>query len=99
LILIALSFKISNNASQKNIPDHSLQHCFITILSRHIFSLSVQRMMPDTSPALLRWDAIFFLIIPLVFIAWQFSLKQVLLYCLIVLVADSVPMLLDQNRE
>ncbi len=99
LILLVLSFKsIEQRVTKNNFLIILYSIALITILSRHIFSFSVSRMMPNTYPSLLRWDAIFFLIIPLVFIAWQFSLRHVLFYCLIILVADTVPMLLDQNR-
>jgi signal transduction histidine kinase len=99
LILIAISIKNFEKRITKNgLLAILYSVALITILSRHIFSFSVQRMMPDAPPALLRWDAIFFLIIPLVFIAWQFSLKQVLLYCLVVLAADTIPLIFEPNR-
>lgn len=99
LILIAISIKrFAQRITKKGLLAILYSVALITIISRHIFSFSVQRMMPDAPPALLRWDAIFFLIIPLVFIAWQYSLKQVLLYCLIVLAADTVPLIFEPNR-
>lgn len=70
----------------------------ITIFSRHIFSLTIGRLIPNASPGLFRWDAIFFLIIPLVFIAWQFPLKHVIYYAFVVLLADFLPSLFDPNR-
>jgi signal transduction histidine kinase len=99
LILLTLSFKkVEQHITKKIFLAILYSIALITILSRHIFSLSVQRMMPNSSPTLLRWDAIFFLIIPLVFIAWQFPLKQVLLYCLVILLADTLPMIIEPNR-
>ena len=71
----------------------------ITIFSRYLFSLSLIRLVTDKVPTLFRWDAIFFLIIPLVFIAWQFSLKDVITYCLVILVVDSLPTLFQQERN
>ena len=36
--------------------------------------------LPNPNFTLFRWDAIFFLIIPLVFLAWQYSMKEVVMY-------------------
>ncbi len=100
LILITISIKkIGQRVTKRSLLFILYAVALITILSRHIFSFSVRRIVPDSFPALLRWDAIFFLIIPLVFIAWQYSLKHVLMYCLVILIADFFPNLLDQNRD
>lgn len=100
LILFALSFNnVANRITKRTFLILLYSIALITIFSRHIFALSLQRLMPDTTPTLFRWDAIFFLIIPLVFIGWQFSLKDVIVYCLVVMVVDTVPMLFEQNRN
>jgi signal transduction histidine kinase len=45
------------------------------------------------------WDMIFFLIIPLVFIAWQFSMREVIYYCLLIIAAEAVPLVFSENRR
>lgn len=99
LILIFISLKkVEERINKRNFLFILYAIALITIISRHLFSFSLRRIFPEAASFLLRWDAIFFLIIPLVFIAWQYSLKQVLVYCLIVLLADYTPVFFDQNR-
>lgn len=71
----------------------------ITIFARQIFSFSVSRQVfinpnplffPIRDLTFFRWDAIFFLIIPLVFIAWQYSMREVIVYSLVITVAESL---------
>ena len=100
IILVLISFKkIEKRITKRTFLIILYSIALITIFSRHIFSLSLRRLVPDTTPTLFRWDAIFFLIIPLVFIAWQFSLRDVIIYCTVVLLADSIPMAFEQNKS
>lgn len=100
IVLILISFKkIERRITKRSFLIILYFIALITIFSRHIFSLSLMRLIPDKAPALFRWDAIFFLIIPLVFIAWQFALKDVIIYCLVILFADFVPTLFHQERN
>ncbi len=72
----------------------------ITILSRHLFSLTIiRRPEPFQNLSLFRWDAIFFLIIPLVFIAWQYKMREVVIYSLVIMVAEGFPVFLQQQPE
>jgi signal transduction histidine kinase len=99
IILILISFKNLENRITKRVFLIILYSiALITVFSRHLFSFSLRRLIPDTTPAFFRWDAIFFLIIPLVFIGWQFSLKSVLTYCLVVLFADAIPLFFEPNK-
>ena len=99
-ILLTISVKkVEDRITKKSLLFILYSIALITIFSRHVFSFSLRRMVPDTAPALFRWDAIFFLIIPLVFIAWQYSMRHVLTYCLVILVADFGPTLLEQNNS
>lgn len=64
----------------------------ITVIARHLFSYSFSRIfLSNPSFTLFRWDAIFFLIIPLVFIAWQYSMKEVVIYSLAVMFIEEIP--------
>lgn len=66
----------------------------ITVIARHLFSYSFSRIfLSNPSFTLFRWDAIFFLIIPLVFIAWQYSMKEVVIYSLAVMFIEEIPLL------
>jgi signal transduction histidine kinase len=99
-ILLTISIKkVEDRITKKSLLFILYAIALITIFSRHVFSFSLRRMVPDTAPVLFRWDAIFFLIIPLVFIAWQYSMRHVLIYCLVILVADFGPTLLEQNSN
>jgi len=72
----------------------------ITIVSRHLFSFVVSlRFLAPANFSLFRWDAIFFLTIPLVFIAWQYSMQEVLVYSIFIMLAESFPILLPQGRD
>ncbi len=99
-ILLTISIKkVEDGITKKSLLIILYSIALITIFSRHVFSFSLRRMVPDTAPALFRWDAIFFLIIPLVFIAWQYSMRHVLIYCLVILLADFGPTLMEQNNS
>ena len=99
-VLVIISFgKIERRITKRTFLIILYFIALITIFSRHIFSLSLTRLIPDKEPTLFRWDAIFFLIIPLVFIAWQYSLKDVITYCLVILIADFIPTFFQQDRN
>lgn len=72
----------------------------ITILSRQLFMFTLSRQ-PNPLPnfSLLRWDAIFFLIIPLVFIAWQYKMREVVIYSIVIVIAEGLPVFLQQEPE
>ena len=100
IIFILISFnKVEKRITKRTFLIILYSIALITIFSRHIFSISLQRLLPDTTPALFRWDAIFFLIIPLVFIAWQFSLTDVIIYCTVILLVDSIPFIFEENKN
>ena len=72
----------------------------ITVLSRHLFSLTIMRRPePFQNISLFRWDAIFFLIIPLVFIAWQYSMREVVIYSIILMFAEGLPVFFQQEPQ
>ena len=72
----------------------------ITIVSRYIFLFVIsQRFLPPANFSLFRWDAIFFLTIPLVFIAWQYSMQEVLVYSIFIMLAESFPIMLPLGRD
>ncbi|MDK2980731.1 MAG: hypothetical protein PWQ55_1078 [Chloroflexota bacterium] len=98
MILLVISIKkVEERINKRSLLVILYAIALITIFARHIFSLSLRLMTPNASPSLIRWDAIFFLIIPLVFIAWQYSMRSVLVYCLVIIVTDFVPLLLEQR--
>lgn len=66
---------------------------FITLFTRLMFTLNnTARGNPVPNISFFHWDAIFFLVIPLVFIAWQYSMREVMAYCLIIVIAETLPM-------
>ncbi len=70
----------------------------ITVIARSLFSYSFSRLfLPNPNFTLFRWDAIFFLIIPLVFIAWQYSMKEVVVYSLAIMFVEEIPLLFQAS--
>lgn len=99
-ILIAISFKkIEERITKKSFLAILYSIALITIFSRHIFTYSLERILSKNTPIFFRWDAIFFLIIPLVFIAWNYSMKAVLTYCLVILIVDSIPIFFFEQSK
>ena len=70
----------------------------ITMIARSLFSYSFSRLfLSNPNFTLFRWDAIFFLIIPLVFIAWQYSMKEVIVYSLAIMFVEEIPLLFQAS--
>ena len=59
----------------------------------------MRRPEPFQNISLFRWDAIFFLIIPLVFIAWQYSMREVVIYSIILMLAEGLPVFFQQEPQ
>jgi len=94
LILFLLSFKGIQSRITKPIFLIILNVLALTtIFSRQIISAASINSMRSIMPLLsFRWDIIFFLIIPLVFIAWQYSMREVVFYCILIVLAEAVPL-------
>lgn len=94
-IYIGLSFKkIEGKITRSVFLAIQYALAVITVIARHLFSYYFSRFfLSNPSFTLFRWDAIFFLIIPLVFIAWQFSMKEVVLYSLAVMFIEEIPVI------
>lgn len=100
LMLILLFFlsidRIERNISKRDFLFILYTLSFLTILSRYFFSVNLlQRTLQVPRLTLFRWDAIFFLIIPLVFLAWQYSMQEVFTYSIFILVIETIPILLN----
>ena len=100
LILILLSFKIVRSRITKPIFFIILNIlALITVFSRQIISASSIKGLRSIMPLLsFRWDIIFFLIIPLVFIAWQYSMREVIFYCILIVLAEAVPLFFSNDK-
>jgi len=94
LILILLSFKGIQSRITKPIFFIILNVlALITVFSRQIISAaSIKGLRSLMQYSSFRWDMIFFLIIPLVFIAWQYSMREVIFYCILIVLAEAVPL-------
>jgi len=99
LILILLSFKGVQIRITKPIFFIILNVlALITVFSRQIISAASIRGLRSMMPILsFRWDIIFFLIIPLVFIAWQYSMREVIFYCILIVFAEAVPLFFSND--
>jgi len=63
----------------------------ITLASRYFFSLIVERIPLSPSIGLTRWDTLIFLIIPLLYISWQFEFSHVVFFCIMVILIEIIP--------
>ena len=100
LMLVLLFFlsieRIEKNISRRDFLLILYSLSFLTIISRYFFSINfLRRTLQMPRLALFRWDAIFFLIIPLVFLAWQYSMREVVIYSIFILVIEAIPILLN----
>ncbi len=72
----------------------------ITVFSRQIISAASIKSLRSIMPfSTFRWDMIFFLIIPLVFIAWQYSMREVIFYCILIVLAEAVPLFFPSGER
>jgi len=72
----------------------------ITVFSRQIISTASIKSFRSIMPfSTFRWDMIFFLIIPLVFIAWQYSMREVIFYCILIVFAETVPLFFLNGKK
>jgi signal transduction histidine kinase len=76
----------------------------MTILSRNLVTSGDIRGPRGIAPVINffrgGWEMIFFLIIPLVFIAWQYSMREVIAYCFAIVFFESVPLAFPpRNRD
>ncbi|HAF62259.1 MAG TPA: hypothetical protein DCK95_08035 [Anaerolineaceae bacterium] len=90
IIFVALTFMKNDNTFDK-------KHLFITIFIITIITMfsrfftpvfSVRRMYLLPGTVNYGFDQIFFLIFPILFLAWQFSRKTVLMFCALITVSD-----------
>ncbi len=102
LILFLLSFKGIQSRITKPIFFIILNVlALITVFSREIISAASIKNLRSIMPLLsFQWDIIFFLIIPLVFIAWQYSMREVIFYCVLIVLAEAFPLFfLTDNKD
>jgi len=71
----------------------------LAILFRNSTYMFVEERRPRPEINLYRFDALFFLIMPLVFIAWQYSLKEVMVYCFLITLLESTPSFMMPGDE
>ncbi len=92
VILIALFIPIvQKKLSKKAILGILFAQTIITIGSRFLFSLSADKNLPSPALGFSRWDTLIFLIIPLVYIAWQYKFTYVIIYCSLITLTEIIP--------
>jgi len=101
LILVFLSFKGIRSRITKPVFFIILNMlALITVFSRQIISAASIKSLHSIMPfSTFRWDMIFFLIIPLVFIAWQYSMREVIFYCILIVLAEAVPLFFPNGER
>jgi signal transduction histidine kinase len=100
LILIALFVPtIQKKISHKSILVILFAQTFITIGSRFLFSLASNRIFPSPAIGLSRWDTLIFLILPLIYIAWQYPFAHVIAFCSVVTITEIIPTVLLTRNE
>ena len=100
LILVALFIPtIQKKISHKSILVILFAQTFITIGSRFLFSLAANRIFPSPAIGLSRWDTLIFLILPLIYIAWQYPFTYVITFCGVVTITEIIPTILLTHNE
>ncbi len=100
LILVALFIPtIQKRISHKSILVILFAQTFITIGSRFLFSLASNRIFPSPAIGLSRWDTLIFLILPLIYIAWQYPFTYVIAFCGVVTITEIIPTILLTRSE
>lgn len=101
LILLLLSFKGIQSRITKPIFFITLNVLALTtIFSRQIISADSMKGFRSLMPLPnFRWDMIFFLIIPLMFIAWQYTMREVIFYCILIVLAEAVPLFFPDGER
>jgi signal transduction histidine kinase len=100
LILIALFIPmIQKKISKKSILAILFAQTIITIGSRFLFSMASNRNFPSPAMGLSRWDSLIFLIIPLIYIAWQYKFIYVIVFCGIVTFTEIIPTLYFMRND
>jgi len=97
LIFVLLSFKTFQDKITKPIFLIILYLlALISIFSRQFLPTMVPHGPRNMTPLLnnfrWEWGMVFFLIIPLVFIAWQYSMREVFFYCFLIVAAEAIPL-------
>ena len=96
-ILVLLSFKSIQGRISKPIFLAILYIIAImTILSRNLVTTGDIRGPRGIVPVINifrgGWEMVFFLIIPLVFIAWQYSMREVIVFCFAIIFIEGIPL-------
>lgn len=100
LILVALFIpNIQKKISHKSILVILFAQTFITIGSRFLFSLASNRIFPSPAIGLSRWDTLIFLILPLIYISWQYPFTYVIAFCGVVTITEIIPTILLTRNE
>ena len=104
-ILALLSFnKIQGRISKPVFLTILYILAIMTILSRNLVTTGDIRGPRGITPVINffhgGWEMIFFLIIPLVFIAWQYSMREVIVYCFAIIFIEGIPLAFPaQDRD
>lgn len=106
LIFILLSIKsIQKKITKRYFLAILLIIAIITVFTRQISinkgakNTGLLNQLPKNRGYRSEWDSIFFLIIPLGFIAWQYSIKEVTVFCVIIIVAENLTLLFQNNKN
>jgi signal transduction histidine kinase len=100
IILIALFIPIVQKKLSKNgILVILFAQTIITIGSRFLFSLIADQNLRSPALGFSRWDTLIFLIIPLVYIAWQYKFTYVIVYCSLVTLTEIIPTAFFTNED
>ena len=97
LIFVLLSFKTFQDKITK--PAFLIilyLLALISIFSRQFLPTMIPQGPRNMTPFLnnfrWEWGMVFFLVIPLVFIAWQYSMREVFFYCFLIVAAEAIPL-------
>ncbi|MRS04574.1 histidine kinase, partial [bacterium] len=99
ILVLLFSSSVVHKINRRELLFLLISIALLAFLYRYAFPILSPRDRGRSEFAIFRFDNLFFLIIPLVFIAWQYSIKEVVFYCVLITVLEVVPQLLFFEQD
>ena len=93
ILVLLFSSSVVQKINRRELLFLLISIALLAFLYRYAFPVLSPRDRGRGEFAIFRFDNLFFLIIPLVFIAWQYSIKEIVFYCVLVTVLEVIPQL------
>ncbi len=90
ILVLLFSSRVVQKINRRELLFLLIFIALLAFLYRYAFPILTPRDRGRGEFAVFRFDNLFFLIIPLVFIAWQYSIKEVVFYCVLITVLEVI---------